>query len=174
MSEMRRKNFELAFITACRKNETHAAYAIFANDDPTNIAKVRIYVGGEETAAALLKRIMAAGQHAVAVDIPTEGYEARLELLFKSLNVKDDNAIVRDWALVKQELHRVRETLRAVCGVEGVPMKDWPLHWKTIDERCAICRVEAPLVSIETAEQALAAHQPQCGFRRAYETLTQR
>lgn len=158
-----RKNFELAFITACRKNNIHAAYIIFEKAEG---AGVKIFTGGEATSAALVKRILAAGQHAVTVDIPAAGYEARLEVLFKSLNVADDNLIMRDWALVKQELHRLRETLRAVCGVEGTPIADWPKYWPA-QGGCVLCGAG----DIIKPAQSLEEHEPQCGFRRAYEAI---
>jgi hypothetical protein len=60
--------FDRAFLTACRKNNVRAAYILFDADDPKNPRKVRILTGGEVMTLELLKRIIAAGKHAVAED----------------------------------------------------------------------------------------------------------
>lgn len=166
MSNFGRKNFELAFITACRKNDVRAAYIIF---EQASGMSVKTFVGGETTSAALLKRIVAAGQHAVAVDIPTSQAEANLELLFASLNVDENNAVRQHWNSLRQELHRLRDSLRAVCGIEGAPIAEWPKYWPAQDEQggCVLCSAG----SVSTPAQTVDEHEPQCGFRRAYEAV---
>lgn len=60
------RDFDVAFNTACRKNNVLAAYVIFDLHDPGNPRKARILTGGEMQTVSLLKMILAAGQHAIA------------------------------------------------------------------------------------------------------------
>lgn len=63
------REFDIAFSTACRKNNVVAAYIIFDHDNPAEPRQVRILMGGNVYALQMLKPIVAAGQHTVATPI---------------------------------------------------------------------------------------------------------
>lgn len=114
MSELNRRSFEFAFATACRKTGVKAAYIIFDNDSPANPHDVRVFTGGETTAAALLKQMVDAGQHAIAGDFDATTAEMRLNMLFASLNVDKTNTLLRDWHWLTGHLGRLRAAYRAL------------------------------------------------------------
>lgn len=60
------RDFDVAFNTACRKNNVVAAYVIFDHDNPDEPRQVRVLMGGNLYALKLLKPIVNAGQHVVA------------------------------------------------------------------------------------------------------------
>lgn len=64
------RDFDVAFNTACRKNNVVAAYVIFDHDNPNEPRQVRILMGGNVYALRLLKPIVNAGQHVIAVPLP--------------------------------------------------------------------------------------------------------
>ncbi len=63
------RDFDIAFNTACLKNNVVGAYVIFDHDNPDEPRQVRILTGGNVYALRLLKPVLAAGQHAIATPI---------------------------------------------------------------------------------------------------------
>lgn len=116
-----RKNFELAFQVACRKNNVRAAYLIFDNDDPANPRAVRMHLGGESTACALLGRVVEAGKFIVAAEATDPAYEQRLDELFVQAFAKlgADHPAMHDYALLKMELKRLRALVGALPPGKG-------------------------------------------------------
>lgn len=109
-----RKNFDLAFQVACRKNEVRAAYIVFDNDDPANPRSVRVYTGGEQMSLVLLNRVLAAGKFIIASDAGDPEYEQRLDALFVQAFDKVEHPAMQDYALLKMELKRLRALVGAM------------------------------------------------------------
>jgi hypothetical protein len=78
------RDFDVAFNTACRKNNVVGAYVVFDHDNPDEPRQVRILTGGNLYALRLLKPMLAAGQHAIAAPLKppaaAELFAALLEL----------------------------------------------------------------------------------------------
>jgi hypothetical protein len=166
-----RKNFEFAFITACRKNNVRAAYVVFEAD--RDGGGVALFVGGEEISCGVLKKIVAAGEHAVARRVLAESTaEARLDLLFGT--VPADNSARLDWAAMKQEIARLRGALGVVVAAgseaDALGLAERAPYWPRQSEcgDCVLCGAGSVLEPAKT----VAEHAPQCGFRRAVEALS--
>jgi hypothetical protein len=84
MDALQRRSFDLAFETACRKHQVHAAFVMFL-PDPLNPRAVTVLTGGEKRSNALLDVALAAGKHAISgesgEDVPvTMSKEALLRI----------------------------------------------------------------------------------------------